>query len=126
MNENLERSLRDLIAKDPRYPFEGYRFLFEALDHTVRRLGERRHVSGQELLEGIRILALEQFGSLARMVFDGWNVRKTDDFGEMVFHLVDAGLMGKTAQDSKEDFKNGYDFDEAFPRLAPDRKSKAE
>lgn len=123
MNDGLERGIRDLVAKDPRYPFEAYGFLFEALEFTVREIGEKRHISGRELLEGIRKMAVAQFGGLARMVFDGWNVRKTDDFGEIVFNLVEAGLMGKTDQDSKEDFHDVYDFDEAFPRHAREERA---
>ncbi|MBI2901793.1 MAG: hypothetical protein HYY17_16530 [Planctomycetes bacterium] len=119
MNESLERGIRDLVARDPRYPFEAYRFVFEALDHTVREIGERRHVTGRELLGGLRKLALDQFGGLARMVFDGWNVRGTGDFGEIVFNLVGVGLMGKTDRDSKDDFRDVYDFDDAFPRYVP-------
>lgn len=122
MNDGVERGIRNVVEKDPRYPFEAYRFLFEALDFTVKKLGEKRHICGRELLEGIRELAVEQFGGLARMVLDGWNVRRTEDFGEMVFNLVDEGLMGKTEQDSKDDFRNGYDFDEAFPRLSESAK----
>ena len=125
MNEGLERGIRDLVAKDARYSFEAYRFIFEALDYTVRSIGERRHVSGRELAEGIRKFALEQFGGLARMVFDGWNIRRTDDFGEIVFGMVEAGLMGKTEQDSKDDFRGVYDFDDAFPRYVPPRTGPA-
>lgn len=122
MNDNLERGIRELTRKDPRYAFQAYCFLFEALEHTVRAMSERRHVTGQELSAGIRELALQQFGGLARMVLGGWGIFRTEDFGEMVFHLVDAGLMGKTESDSKEDFRGVYDFEEAFPILAPPRR----
>jgi uncharacterized repeat protein (TIGR04138 family) len=127
MTQDLDRRLRDLIRKDPRYPFEAYRFLFEALEHTVRRIGERRHVTGRELLDGIRSLALDQFGGLARMVLENWNIRRTDDFGEMVFNLVQAELMGKTDSDRKEDFQDVFDFEEAFPRtyVPPKKEPKA-
>jgi uncharacterized repeat protein (TIGR04138 family) len=116
MPPSPERGIREVVRKDPRYPFEAYRFLLEALQYTVNKAGEERHVSGRELLEGIRELALCQFGGLARMVLEGWNVRRTEDFGQMVFNLVDAGLMRKTDRDSMDDFRNGYDFDQAFPR----------
>jgi uncharacterized repeat protein (TIGR04138 family) len=105
---------KHVLPKDGRFPLEAYRFLYESLDHTIQRLGERRHVTGRELLEGIRDLALRQFGPLARMVFDRWNVRRTEDFGDMVFNLVDAGLMSRQETDSREDFAGGFDFDEAF------------
>jgi len=119
MNEELERGIRELVGRDPRYLFEGYRFVFEALEFTVRKAGERRHVTGRELLEGIRDYAREQFGGLARMVLEGWGIRQTSDFGEMVFGLVGAGLMGKTDSDSKEDFRDVYDFQDAFPIVPP-------
>lgn len=125
MNEDLSRGIRDVVRKDPRYAYEAYRFVFEGLEFTVRRMGERRHVSGRELLEGIRDLAREQFGGLARMVLAGWGIHRTADFGEMVFHLVEAGLMGKTENDSKEDFRDVYDFDEAFPTVPPPSKGSA-
>lgn len=103
-----------VLAKDGRFPLEAYRFLYEALDHTIHRVGERRHVSGRELLDGVRDLAVRQFGPLGRMVFNRWNVRRSEDFGDMVFNLVDAGLMTRQETDSREDFQNGFDFDEAF------------
>jgi uncharacterized repeat protein (TIGR04138 family) len=111
--------LGDVAERDRRYAVEAYRFLFESLEYTVRRLNRAGHVTGRELLQGIREKALEEFGGLARMVFERWGIRRTDDFGEMVFALVDAGLMGKTDADSKADFANAYDFAEAFPLLGP-------
>ena len=74
----------------------------------------RCHVSGDELLQGIRELAVRQFGPLTRTVFENWGVTKTLDFGEIVFQLVDAGLMGKTDEDKLDDFKDVYDFRKVF------------
>jgi uncharacterized repeat protein (TIGR04138 family) len=76
--------------------------------------GEMRHVSGQELLGGIRDYALAQFGPMTKMVFEEWGIKRCEDFGEIVFNMVEIGLLGKTDQDSREDFANGYDFDDAF------------
>jgi uncharacterized repeat protein (TIGR04138 family) len=110
-----EDLLRDLVARDPRYRPDAYRFVFEALDYTLKSIGRQAgHVSGRELLEGIRDCALEQFGGLAGLVLDQWGVRATQDFGEIVFNLVEAGLMGKTETDSREDFRNVYDFRDVF------------
>jgi uncharacterized repeat protein (TIGR04138 family) len=107
--------LRDLVARDPRYRPDAYRFIFEALDYTLKAQGRKGgHVSGRELLEGIRDFALDQFGGLAGLVFDQWGVRCTGDFGEMVFNLVEAGLMGKTESDSREDFRDVYAFRDVF------------
>ena len=71
-------------------------------------------MSGKELLEGIREYAAQQFGPLAPTVFRSWGVRRTEDFGEIVFNLVESGLLGKTESDSREDFADGFDFDQAF------------
>lgn len=116
--ELLEK-IRALVRDDPRFPFEAYIFLYQALEYTTSRVvGEKRHVAGKELLEGIRRFAIEAFGPLALMVFKHWGVRRTEDWGEMVFALVQRDLMGKTDQDKKEDFADGYHFEDAF---APER-----
>ena len=73
-----------------------------------------RHVSGQDLCEAIRCYALSQYGLLARNVFHHWGIHKTDDFGEIVFNLIDIGQMRKTDSDRREDFKNVYDFAEGL------------
>ncbi len=110
----------DLVLKDDsRYGKGAYYFVRKALDYTVKNLkgDEERtsnHVSGQELLEGIRKYALDQYGPLALTVLTNWNVRKCSDFGDIVFNLVDFGVLGKTEQDQREDFLNGYDFKEVF------------
>jgi uncharacterized repeat protein (TIGR04138 family) len=112
---DLEKDIRGrILKKDPRYAIEAYRFIYEALDHTIRKFGERRHVSGRELIDGIRDLSLELFGPLGKTVFLTWGIRRTEDFGEIVFNLVDAGLMSKNESDTREDFKDGFDFDEVF------------
>lgn len=120
--EALERILQD----DSRYDAEAYLFLKEALDHTVRTLGKprqgpQRHVSGQELLEGIRDYALQEYGPMAFRVLDTWGVKRCEDFGELVFNLIAVGIFGKTDTDKKEDFAGGYDFYDAFvkPFLPP-------
>ncbi len=114
---------RTLLAADDRYDAEAYNFLYEALDWTLKKVArvDRRgsqHVSGRELLEGIRQYAIEQFGCLARTVLESWGVSATDDFGEIVFNLVEHDLMGKQESDTKEDFHDVFDFSEVFD-LAP-------
>lgn len=113
----------DLIRKEnPRFDKGAYFFVKQALDHTLKSLKKDaearagRHVSGQELLAGIREYALEQYGPMAFTVLDRWGVRHCEDFGDIVFHLVDYGVLGKTEQDRREDFTGGYDFREAFVR----------
>ena len=111
---NTEELLRNILARDPRYTSEAYAFVRAGLDFTVRRLEKPRHVSGQELLDGLREFALAEFGPMARTVLSGWGVRRTEDIGEIVFNMVESGLLGKTDNDSRADFANGYDFEEAF------------
>ncbi len=114
--------LQEIIKKDNRYSIQAYQFIFEALDFTATQLGrihkspkeEERHVTGQELSEGIRRFALRKFGYMARMVFEQWGITKSSDFGEIVFKLVDGALMGKTNSDSVDDFKDLYDFKEEY------------
>lgn len=117
--DEFERALELLTQRDPRYTREAYQFVREALDHTHRlliRRGEKlpRHVSGQELLDGIREFALSQFGPMALMVLEEWGIRSCEDFGHIVFNLVEERILAKTEEDSIEDFKGGYDFEEAF------------
>jgi uncharacterized repeat protein (TIGR04138 family) len=115
----FEESLAQIVKEDPRYPIDAYLFLRHALDYTIRMLnkpenGPGRHVSGQELLDGIRQCALQEFGPIARTVLRTWGINRTEDFGDMVFNLVSHGLLGKTEKDSKADFAGGYDFHAAF------------
>jgi uncharacterized repeat protein (TIGR04138 family) len=118
--------LAEVVAKDPRYAYEAYEFVFQGLSYTQKVLGrepdaaqgdqplEQYHVSGAELAEGMRQLALREFGFMARTVFHMWGVRRTNDFGEIVFNLIDAGLMSRASEDSRRDFHELYDFEEAL------------
>lgn len=105
-----------ILERDPRYRVDAYIFVHDALSHTVNKLRKRRHVTGRELLDGIRELAIAHYGLMARTVLNSWGVHATDDFGNIVFNLVDAGLLGKTEEDKVEDFHAVYDFDEVFVR----------
>lgn len=116
---DFDEVLETITAKDPRYRREAYHFLREALDFTQKKMtkdrpDEIKHVTGQELLEGIRHYAIDQYGPLALMVLEEWGVRSGEDFGEIVFNMVDSGLLAKTDRDSRDDFKGGYDFAAAF------------
>ena len=103
-----------ILARDSRYSREAYSFVMGALQHTVEKLGERRHVTGQELLAGIRAVARERFGLMAPAVFRAWGIRQTEDFGRVVFNLVEAKVLSKREEDSVEDFRDGFDFGSAF------------
>ena len=121
----LDPKLAEVVNRDPRYAYEAYEFIDRALQYTLKMLGRERspgiapgdpsfHVSGRELLEGIRRLALAEFGLLARTVFAQWGVHRTNDFGNIVFNLIDAGLMSRSDNDSLADFEDVYSFDEAL------------
>ena len=125
MPSNLEERLKDVVARDGRYHINAYRFVYEALDYTVKQLEKKRHITGRELLEGIKNLAIEQFGGLAVMVFDVWGVRKTADFGNIVFNLVEADLMSRSDEDTREDFEAVYEFKEVFRIDSKPRSSKS-
>lgn len=116
----FDDALNRIAAEDPRYDADAYRFLREALDYTVQRFGKadlpaaQRHVSARELLEGLSEYALQQFGPMTCFVFERWGVRKTQDWGEIVFNMVKGGVLGKNENDRKSDFRDVYSFRERF------------
>jgi len=112
-------ALDSIVASDPRYQRDAYIFLRDALDYTTKQQKKIkgatvRHVAGPELLEGVRQYALKEFGPMALSVFSFWGIHRCEDIGHMVFNLIGAGIFGKTEEDSMEDFKEVYDFHEAF------------
>ncbi|RKX44449.1 MAG: hypothetical protein DRP64_06510 [Verrucomicrobia bacterium] len=113
-NPNIEDLLEPILTRDDRYTAEAYFFIRDALDHTVRQLEAPRHISGQELLDGIRKYALGEYGPVTQRVLSEWGINECIDFGHIVFNLVNEGLLGKTDKDSIDDFSGGYDFHEAF------------
>ena len=116
---NFDEAVDSILAKDTRFSRDAYTFVREALDFTQKSVGKEvrgtiRHVSGQELLDGIRKFALEQFGPMVVTVFEEWGVNNCRDFGEIVFNMVEIGLLAKTDKDTRGDFQSGYDFTDAF------------
>ena len=116
---NFEEVLKTILDRDRRYHREAYLFLREALDFSQKiatkvSKNEVRHVTGQELLEGVRQYGLAQYGPMTETLLIEWGVTRCEDFGEMVFNMVDSGLLSKTDTDSREDFKGGYQFADAF------------
>ena len=112
--EKILEKIQKLIDSNPQYKFEAYSFMLAALHYTMSSFPEPRHITGREFCEGIRRYAIDQFGPLARTVLEYWGIKKTLDFGKIVFALVDVGLMRKTEEDSLDDFKDAYDFRQAF------------
>jgi uncharacterized repeat protein (TIGR04138 family) len=116
---NFEDVLNRIVEKDPRYHRDAYLFLRDALEFTQKVIskankGQSRHITGQELLSGIREYALVTYGPMSATVFEEWGIRSCEDFGNMVFLMVENNLLRKQDQDSPEDFKKGYSFNEAF------------
>ncbi len=130
-----QERFENLIRSDSRFHPEAYKFVYDALDFTVRNKYSdaeeapvedsntnddsppNQHVTGQDLLQGLRLFALEEFGCMAATVFDAWGVRRSEDFGEIVFNLVEHGLMGRQESDCKDDFAGGFGgraFSEVF------------
>ncbi len=111
-----EQKINDILLREDRYKREAYNFVREALDYTVRKRGKRGHVSGRELALGLRDLAKERFGLMAKTVLNQWGITRTRDIGELVFNMVEEEIMIKEDSDNREDFDNVYDFAEAFEK----------
>jgi len=129
---NFDEALDQILAADTRFHRDAYLFMREALDFTQKLIGTKnqgkvRHVSGQELLDGLRQYALAQFGPMTTTVFEEWGIRNCQNFGEIVFNMVEIGLLAKTEKDTRDDFQSGYDFTDAFRKpFWPEAKLKAE
>ena len=108
-----------ILVREPRFKEPAYLFVLAALEFCQARLPERRHLSGRELCLGCRDLAIERYGVLARMVLEHWGVTRTADIGDIVFTLVDLGLLLTQQQDTRADFAGVYDFTHAFDRDYP-------
>lgn len=116
--------LQDLCRRDTRYPFEAYDFVYQALGYVQDEMKKKRkqeasedtskHVTGQQLSEACRDFALEEYGMMAGAVLDSWNIKKTDDIGQLVYNLININLMSKSETDRQEDFNNVYDMKKAF------------
>ena len=123
-------ALDSIVANDPRYHRDAYVFLRDALDYTTKQQKKTkgasvRHVAGPELLEGVRQYALKEFGPMVVTVLSYWGIRSCEDVGHMVFNLIGAGIFGKTEEDSIDDFKNVFDFQEAFVKpFAPKKAAR--
>lgn len=106
--------LSQLVRRHPRYAEPAYVFILASLHQRLERLDAPRHVSGAELAEAVKELAMERFGPLARTVLEHWGIHSTGDLGEVVFLLVEYGVLIKQPTDRREDFDGLYSFEEAF------------
>jgi uncharacterized repeat protein (TIGR04138 family) len=118
----VDPKILELIREDPRFTYEAYDFVCDAVTYTLKRLGRAseddpdsdRHVSGAELLRGACELAVREFGMMAPVVFRQWGIRTTDDVGAMVFKLIQAELLSKSDQDEPDDFHDLFDLEKAL------------
>src|SRR4051794_27902721 len=126
---SLRNDLAGVLARDPRYPVSAYAFVFEALEYTKTRRKRHagrvrgktepsltRHVTGRELCDGARRLAVDHYGLMALAVLALWGIRSTADIGNIVFNLIESGDLEKTPSDSRADFDGVFDFEAAFRR----------
>ena len=106
-------------AREPRFQEHAYLFVLAALEFSQARLTERRHISGSELAIACRDLALERYGVMSRMVLEHWGVRSTNDFGDIVFTLVELGFLISQPNDRREEFNDIFDFNRVFEHEYP-------
>lgn len=110
----LEAALAEIRRRDGKYHERGYVFVLAALEYAQTKLPARRHLSGVELAWACRDFALEQFGMLAHSVLTHWGIQTTEDFGRIVFILIEVGLLARQPTDRIEDFERVYDFADVF------------
>lgn len=114
-----EEILERLQDRNPRFHGKAYVFLLSALHSVLAELEEPRHISGEELAHGVRDLALKQYGPMARTVLGHWGIHGTEDLGEIVFAMVECGVLTKQDDDNREDFQGLFDFEEVFETEYP-------
>lgn len=116
MQQELDNIIMSICEKDSRYNEDAYEFVLESLAYTQKKFKRPKHVSGKELLDGIKELMMEQYGPMTIPVLKHWGIKSTEDFGHIVFNLLESKVLSKTEEDNLEDFKNVYDFDVVFDK----------
>jgi len=116
MKNDFYKTLDAIYESDPRYRQDAYEFIMEALTFTQKKFKRIKHVTGEELLEGAKELLMEKYGPLTLLVLKHWGIKTTEDFGNIVFNLVNSKILSKTQDDRMENFRDGYDFKEVFEK----------
>jgi uncharacterized repeat protein (TIGR04138 family) len=119
MDAEFVEKIEKLAEEKETFRPEAYFWVMRALEYTHRKLRRQGHVTGQELCWGVRDLAVEDYGLMALEVMHHWGLARTEDVGEIVFQMIEAGLLGKTEEDCQEDFARVFDFEKAFGADAP-------
>ncbi len=125
MKQDIDNIIDLICLEDPRYHEDAYEFLLEALHFAQRKYKRSKHVSGKELLEGIKELVMRRFGPMGMSVLKYWGIKSTEDFGNIVFNLISKKFLSKTDEDCLDDFKDVYDFDRVFNQVYKRRLNKA-
>jgi uncharacterized repeat protein (TIGR04138 family) len=114
---SFEEAVERSIHLDPRFHSMAYEFVRDVLHIAVKKFrggDEAQHVSGQELLEAMKDMALAEYGPMAKVLLNQWGIHRGRDVGSIVYNLIEVGYFGRSEGDSVEDFAGGYDFDDAF------------
>ncbi len=118
--KSFYQAINEICVCDQRYKPDSYEFVMQALNFTQKEFKKEGHISGQELLEGIRKFALDQYGPMAKTVLQHWGITRTSDFGNIVFNMIEQKLLSKTESDTQHDFDDVYDFKTAFKYIIKD------
>ena len=116
MNHEFDTIVDRIHSFDTRYHVDAYEFVMEALSYTQRKFRAIKHVTGEELLEGMKELLLDEYGPMTITVLKFWGINSTQDFGHIVFNLVNNSVLSQTQDDTIDTFKDAYDFQEVFDR----------
>jgi len=120
----VDPTILELTRHDPRYVYEAYDFMCDAVEYTQEMLGRvpveeddpemDYHITGEELVRGAVELGILEFGMMAPIVFRRWGVRQTDDIGHIVFNLIEANKLSRSDRDDIADFQNLFDLENAL------------
>lgn len=116
-HKDFHTAITEIYEKDSRYKPDSYEFVTQALHFTQTKLKRQGHINGRELAEGCAEFAIEQYGPMAKTVLNHWGIAKTEDFGNIVFNMIENKLFSRTESDSISDFKDVYDFNAVFSNV---------
>nr|CAI78514.1 hypothetical protein [uncultured bacterium] len=114
MGQEIETLMDNILDRDVRYKKDAYAFIMEALSYTQKKFKAHRHVTTEEILMGMKELLIMKYGPLAITVLEHWGIKTTEDFGNIIFNLVECRILSKTDEDKIETFRNAYDFEDVF------------